>query len=75
MPLDDWHLTEDVDDFLAQAGDFLRSRPALHTTPLSVTEKLRTLGAAAYGAGVPSSAGWSERARSTPPSTASRPAA
>ncbi|AWW43326.1 GNAT family N-acetyltransferase [Streptomyces cadmiisoli] len=50
---DDWHLTEDVDDFLARAGDFLRSRPALHTTPLSLTEKIRTLGAAAHGAGVP----------------------
>ncbi|MFJ4692764.1 GNAT family N-acetyltransferase [Streptomyces sp. NPDC088766] len=42
MRTDDWRLTEDVDEFLARAGDFLRSRPALHTTPLSVTEKLRT---------------------------------
>ncbi|GGV19931.1 N-acetyltransferase [Streptomyces filipinensis] len=38
----DWHLTQDVDDFLARAGTFLRSRPALHTMPLTVTEKLRT---------------------------------
>ncbi|MEA5359724.1 GNAT family N-acetyltransferase [Amycolatopsis sp., V23-08] len=37
-------LTEDVDDFLARAGDFLRSRPALHTTPLTTLEKLRTHG-------------------------------
>ncbi|MFE9678536.1 GNAT family N-acetyltransferase [Streptomyces sp. NPDC006259] len=44
MRTDDWHLTEDVDEFLARAGEFLRSRPALHTTPLSVTEKLRTQG-------------------------------
>ncbi|WP_200307661.1 GNAT family N-acetyltransferase [Streptomyces adelaidensis] len=46
MRSDDWHLhlTEDVDDFLARAGEFLRSRPVLHTTPLSVTEKLRTQG-------------------------------
>lgn len=49
MRPDDWHLTEDVDDFLARAGDFLRSRPALHNTPLTVTERLRTLGADAYG--------------------------
>ncbi|MFH9860081.1 GNAT family N-acetyltransferase [Streptomyces sp. NPDC017202] len=42
MRTDDWHLTEDVDEFLARAGEFLRSRPDLHTTPLSVTEKLRT---------------------------------
>ncbi|MEU0115025.1 GNAT family N-acetyltransferase [Streptomyces bobili] len=44
MRTDDWRLTEDVDEFLARAGDFLRSRPALHTTALSVTEKLRTQG-------------------------------
>ncbi|MEU6388006.1 GNAT family N-acetyltransferase [Streptomyces sp. NPDC046939] len=39
---DGWHLTHDVDDFLARAGDFLRSRPALHNTPLTDLEKLRT---------------------------------
>jgi predicted GNAT family acetyltransferase len=37
-----WHLTEDVDDFLARTGDFLRSRPALHTSQLTRLEKLRT---------------------------------
>ncbi|MGW3202648.1 GNAT family N-acetyltransferase [Streptomyces sp. NPDC001135] len=51
MRPDDWHLTDDVDDFLARAGDFLRSRPALHTMPLTVTEKLRTRGTAAHGTG------------------------
>lgn len=50
MRPDDWHLTEDVDDFLTRAGDFLRSRPALHTMPLTVTEKLRTRAAHASGA-------------------------
>ncbi|MGD3111918.1 GNAT family N-acetyltransferase [Streptomyces sp. YGL11-2] len=50
MRPDDWHLTEDVDDFLARAGGFLRSRPALHTTPLTVIEKMRTCRADAYGA-------------------------
>ncbi|MBB5958898.1 putative GNAT family acetyltransferase [Saccharothrix tamanrassetensis] len=49
MRSDGWHLTEDVDDFLARAGDFLRSRPALHTMPLTVFEKLRTSGVDAYG--------------------------
>jgi RimJ/RimL family protein N-acetyltransferase len=53
MRPDDWHLTEDLDDFLARAGDFLRSRPALHTTPLTAIEKLRTRGAGAYGAEAP----------------------
>jgi predicted GNAT family acetyltransferase len=53
MRPDDWHLTEDVDDFLARAGDFLHSRLAVHTTLLTVTEKLRTRGADAYGAEAP----------------------
>ncbi|MFB7502948.1 GNAT family N-acetyltransferase [Streptomyces broussonetiae] len=46
----DWHVTEDVEDFLARAGDFLRSRPALHTTPLTAIEKLRRRAAHAQGA-------------------------
>ncbi|WP_395576622.1 GNAT family N-acetyltransferase [Streptomyces sp. BK79] len=39
---DAWHLTEDIDDFLDRAGPFLRSRPVLHNTPLTVLEKWRT---------------------------------
>ncbi|MFE3682218.1 GNAT family N-acetyltransferase [Streptomyces sp. NPDC059095] len=50
MRPDDWQLSDDVDDFLARAGDFLRSRPALHNTPLTDIEKLRTRGADARGA-------------------------
>ncbi len=42
---DHWHLTPDVEDLLTRAGDFLRSRPALHTTPLTDIEKLRLPGA------------------------------
>jgi predicted GNAT family acetyltransferase len=53
MRPDDWHLTEDVDEFLARAGDFLRSRPALHTMPLTVIEGLRMRGADAYGVEAP----------------------
>jgi hypothetical protein len=47
---DDWHLTRDVDDFLARAGDFLRSRPALHNMPLTDIEKLRIGRAAEHDA-------------------------
>ena len=47
---DDWHLTQDVDDFLARAGDFLCSRPALHNTPLTDIEKLRIRRAADHDA-------------------------
>lgn len=43
---DGWRLTENVDDFLSQAGDFLRSRPALHTMALTDIEKLRASSAA-----------------------------
>jgi hypothetical protein len=53
MLLDDWHLTQDVDDFLARAGDFLRSRPALHNTPLTDIEKLRIRGTAEHDAEAP----------------------
>ncbi|MGW2083085.1 GNAT family N-acetyltransferase [Streptomyces sp. NPDC001939] len=53
MSPDGWYLTEDLDDFLARAGDFLHSRPALHTVPLTVTHALRTRGADAYGADIP----------------------
>ncbi len=42
MRSDGWHITDDIDEFLAQAGGFLRSQPARHTTPLTGLEKLRT---------------------------------
>ncbi|MHA5054212.1 GNAT family N-acetyltransferase [Streptomyces sp. SD15] len=53
MRPDDWHLTDDVDDFLARAGDFLRSRPGLHVMPLTWTARLRARGADAFGTGAP----------------------
>ncbi|MFF8972290.1 GNAT family N-acetyltransferase [Streptomyces sp. NPDC014995] len=45
----DWHLTHDLDAFLARAGAFLASEPALHTVPLTVTDGLRRRGPHAYG--------------------------
>lgn len=48
-----WWLTEDLDAFLSRAGTFLRSRPDLHTVPLTVTEGLRTRGLGAYGTEAP----------------------
>ncbi|WP_328462295.1 GNAT family N-acetyltransferase [Streptomyces sp. NBC_00448] len=53
MGPDEWHLTDDIDELLRHAGDFLRSRPALHTIPLTVMETLRTRGAAAFGGVAP----------------------
>lgn len=61
MHPDEWHLTEDVDDFLARAGGFLRSRPVLHNMQLTTIETLRTRGAGAYGPEA-SVFGWLERA-------------
>lgn len=49
MRSDDWHLTDDIDGFLALTGGFLRSRPGLHNTPLTDIEKLRTQRAAGRG--------------------------
>lgn len=53
MDPDAWHTTADLDAFLARAGDFLRSRPDLHTVLLTVTEGLRTRGLQAYGSEAP----------------------
>ncbi|MPY58746.1 GNAT family N-acetyltransferase [Streptomyces spongiae] len=50
MRPDDWHLTEDLDDFLTRTGDFLHSRPALHNTALTDIEKLRTRRVAGHDA-------------------------
>ncbi len=53
MRPDDWHLTEDVDDFLTRAGDFLRSRPGPHVMQLTWAERVRTRGADAFGTEAP----------------------
>ncbi|MFG2553142.1 GNAT family N-acetyltransferase [Streptomyces sp. NPDC048581] len=53
MRPDDWYLTEDVDDFLARAGDFLRSRPGTHVMQLTWAERVRVRGAEAFGAVAP----------------------
>ncbi|MFI9614520.1 GNAT family N-acetyltransferase [Streptomyces sp. NPDC052023] len=44
-----WTLTEELDTFLAHAGPFLRSRPAQHTVPLTVTDTLRRRGRRVFG--------------------------
>ncbi|WP_329011964.1 GNAT family N-acetyltransferase [Streptomyces sp. NBC_01601] len=48
-----WQLTDDLAEFLHEAGHFLRSSPALHTVQLTVAEALRTRGPHVYGAGSP----------------------
>lgn len=53
MRSDGWHLTEDVDDFLTRAGDFLRSRPGSHVMQLTGAERVRARGADASGPEAP----------------------
>ncbi|UXY25312.1 GNAT family N-acetyltransferase [Streptomyces sp. HUAS TT20] len=53
MRPDDWHLTDDVDDFLARAGDFLRSRSGSHVMQLTWAERVRARGAEAFGTEAP----------------------
>ncbi|MCX5265245.1 GNAT family N-acetyltransferase [Streptomyces sp. NBC_00199] len=53
MRPDDWYLTQDLDAFLERAGEFLRSRPALHTVPLTVVDSLRRRGPHIYGPEAP----------------------
>jgi RimJ/RimL family protein N-acetyltransferase len=52
-----WHLTDNVDEFLAGAGDFLRARPVEHTVLLTIADTLRLSGPAAYG-DEPAAFGW-----------------
>lgn len=53
-----WHMTADLDEYLAAAGGFLEGRPAQNTVLLTVAAKLRARGAAAYGGAAPLF-GWS----------------
>jgi len=53
MRPDDWYLTEDVDDLLARAGDFLRSRPGPHVMQLTWAERVRARGAEVFGTEAP----------------------
>lgn len=47
-----WSVTEDAVEFLAEAGDFLGSSPAEHTVVLTVAERVRDRGSAAFGGAV-----------------------
>jgi predicted GNAT family acetyltransferase len=44
-----WVLTEDLAEYIATAGEFLRSRPVRHTIQLTVVESLRARGLATFG--------------------------
>lgn len=50
---DDWAVTTDLDAFVARAGPYLRTDPALHTALLSVLDSLRSNGLRVYGEAAP----------------------
>ncbi len=75
MTSPDWHITGDLTQFLTRAGEFLRSRPALHTVHLTVTEALRSRGSASTVRATRCSGYWNATAKYGPPSSAPRPAA
>jgi hypothetical protein len=45
----DWTITEDLERYLDEAGEFLRADPVGNTVLLSVAETLRMRGGDAYG--------------------------
>jgi len=53
-----WELTDDVETFTAEAGEFLRSRPVEHTVLLTVVDRVRREGRHAYGPGDPVFGWW-----------------
>jgi len=53
-----WTLTDDLNDYVAVAGEFLRSRPVQNTIQLVAAETLRARGAAAFGESTPLFGWW-----------------
>jgi hypothetical protein len=53
-----WTLTGDLDEYLATAGDFLRSQPVQHTVELAAVETLRARGVFAFGSPDPLFGWW-----------------
>src|SRR4051812_40400485 len=44
-----WRTTDDVEEFLANAGEWLRQRPEEHTLQLTIAETGRRQGSTAFG--------------------------
>ena len=53
-----WALTEDLAEYIATAGEFLRSRPVRHTIQLSVVQTLLARGGFAFGETAPLFGWW-----------------
>ncbi|MCA2213017.1 GNAT family N-acetyltransferase [Jidongwangia harbinensis] len=57
-----WHTTDRVDDFVANAGDFLRRRPVENTVPLTLAATLQARGPYAFGPDRPVYGWWTTTA-------------
>jgi predicted GNAT family acetyltransferase len=57
-----WTLTGSLDDYVATAGDFLRSRPVHNTIQLTALDSLRTRGALVFGDVAPLFGWWQSAA-------------
>jgi predicted GNAT family acetyltransferase len=55
-----WTISEDLDDYTAAAGPFLRSQPAQHTVELTIIETMRSKGARAFGEDTPVFGWWQQ---------------
>jgi predicted GNAT family acetyltransferase len=53
-----WTLTENLEEFAATAGPFLRTRPVANTLPLTIAETLRVTGLQTFGAQPPLFGWW-----------------
>ena len=53
-----WTLTEDLDEYLSAAGDFLRADPVQHTIELAAVEQMRARGLAVFGSPGPLFGWW-----------------
>lgn len=53
-----WTISEELDEFAAQAGPFLRERPAQNTIELTVIETLRATGLQTFGGDAPLFGWW-----------------
>ena len=53
-----WTLSENLEEFAASAGPFLRARPVANTLPLTITESLRVTGLRSFGTQPPLFGWW-----------------
>ena len=61
-----WTLSEDLGEFVATAGPFLRARPVPNTLPLTIAQTLRVTGLHSYGEQAPLFGWWRHGGQASP---------